>query len=128
MKLSSKYLVYFLFFCASYTSAESVSLIDNTQVNEMAVLAMTYASVSFACNEKRDYDRLKQRLILVLKLAKKKGSLTRNGRTVINNVGHYISMGVNEFKASPHITCKSAKRYPSIIIERIDQLLKANNR
>mgnify|MGYP001168895276 FL=1 len=126
MKLLSRHLLYFLFVCTPYSSAESVSLITNKQVNQMAVLAMSYASVSLACNEKSDSDRLKQRLISVLKLAKKNGSLTRDGRATLNDVGHHISMGAGVFKASPYITCESAKSYTNQIIERIDQLLKAN--
>tara|TARA_B110000902_G_scaffold249793_1_gene308340 strand:+ start:417 stop:806 length:390 start_codon:yes stop_codon:yes gene_type:complete len=126
MKLFLKRLILLLTFYSWFIHATEESLITNKQINEIAVLAMTYASVSLACNEKKDADRLRQRLLSVLKLADKKRSLTEDGRAVLNDVSHHISMGVGIYRASPHVTCGVAKNYPSQIVSRIDQLLKAN--
>ena len=110
------------FFC--YPS--DTVLIKNEYVNELAVYAMSYSSVALACGDKAGSDKLKSRLVKMLRLAEKKSSLTRDGRETLNDTDHIISMGAGVFKANPYISCAEGRRYKSQILERSDQLLRVN--
>jgi hypothetical protein len=118
-------------FCANIQVASSsewseTRLIQNERVNEIAIGALSYASVALACGDSQGVKALKERLIAILRLASKKSSLTSDGRKTLENPDHFISMGAGIFKAKPYINCSQGLQVKRQVLEMSDALLGAN--
>ena len=105
----------------------NLDLIKNDKVNSVAVYTLSYSATASACGDIYNSNLLKDRLIKLLSIAKKKKSITNDGLKILKSPVYYVTKGANLYKYKSFVSCSEARNYYDGVKKQVDSFIITNS-